>query len=158
LKPNLNCLACDRLKVVITKGLETKRQTHLVVNPIWSTGTQGRKMIERMWKCYHFRSTSGKTSDQKFFPKFFIAPIESSLNSRRVSSAFTELLYSMNHGPWWNFHPNENSKFGQYLEEIENNSRKNSFRIAEEYEINDEFQIELQLKNGWDTRQLKLIA
>ena len=43
------------------------------------------------------------------------------------------------------FYPNENPKFGRYLEEIVDDLGKSSFRIVEE--INEEFQIELQLKN-----------
>ena len=43
------------------------------------------------------------------------------------------------------FYPNENPKFGRFLEEIVDDLGKSSFRIVEE--INEEFQIELQLKN-----------
>ena len=48
-------------------GLGIIRQNHKVVNQIWSTRGHGRKMIGDMSKYHHFRSTSGKTSDQKIF-------------------------------------------------------------------------------------------
>ena len=54
------------------KGLETKRQKHLVVNQIWSTGGQRQKMIDSMSTIYHFRSTSGKTFHQTNFEIFVL--------------------------------------------------------------------------------------
>jgi len=41
-----------------------------------------------MFKYFHYRSYSGKTSDQKNFRKIFIAPKDSSLNFKASLSSY----------------------------------------------------------------------
>ena len=68
---NFSYNTCADFWHACAKGLETTAWKHIVVKLIWPTGRQGQKRMINMPICFHFRSTSGKTSTQKNFSENF---------------------------------------------------------------------------------------